>query len=74
GGYTSMSGTSMACPHAAGLAALAVGAGAEGPDAVRAALKAAAVPLPNLKPTDQGAGLVNAGKIKENALWYYEIK
>ena len=74
GGYTSMSGTSMACPHAAGLAALAVGAGAQGPDAVRAALKAAAVPLPNLKPTDQGAGLVNAGKIKENALWYYEIK
>jgi len=63
GGYTSMSGTSMASPHVAGLAALAVGAGADTPDKVRAALKNAATPLPNLKPTDQGAGMVDAFKL-----------
>ena len=63
GGYTTMSGTSMACPHTAGLAALAVGAGVHGSDAVRAALKAAATPLPGLTPVQQGAGLVNAAKL-----------
>ncbi|OGS12967.1 MAG: hypothetical protein A2234_02995 [Elusimicrobia bacterium RIFOXYA2_FULL_58_8] len=62
GGYRNMSGTSMACPHVAGLAALAIGAGATTPDAVKLALTNAATPLPGLKPTDQGAGLVDAAK------------
>ena len=63
GGVTSMSGTSMASPHVAGLAALAVGAGADTPDKVRAALKNAATLLPGLKPADQGNGLVDAFKL-----------
>jgi len=53
----------MACPHVTGLAALAVGAGANSPEAVRAALKAAATPLAGLSVTDQGAGLVDAFKL-----------
>ncbi|MEK7720882.1 MAG: S8 family peptidase [Elusimicrobiota bacterium] len=66
GGFRTMSGTSMASPHVAGLAVLAIGAGTKGPDAVRAALKAAATPLPGLNPTDQGAGLVDAAKLVAN--------
>ena len=63
GGYKKMSGTSMACPHVAGLAALAIGAGANTPEKVRAALTKAASILPGLQPTDQGAGLVDAAKL-----------
>ncbi|MBI5623741.1 MAG: S8 family peptidase [Elusimicrobia bacterium] len=59
GGYDFYDGTSMATPHVAGLAALAVARGAKGPEAVRAALTKAAKSI-GLKPTEQGAGLVDA--------------
>lgn len=60
--YKSLSGTSMASPHVAGLAALAVGAGAKTPAEVRKALVGAAVTI-GLQPSEQGAGLVDAGKL-----------
>ncbi|PIP83987.1 MAG: hypothetical protein COR54_06500 [Elusimicrobia bacterium CG22_combo_CG10-13_8_21_14_all_63_91] len=58
------SGTSMATPHATGLAALAIANGARGQAGVRAALKAAAVKLPGLSPSEQGNGLVDAGRLR----------
>lgn len=60
--YKSLSGTSMASPHVAGLATLAVGAGAKTPAAVRKALLGAAVSI-GLQPSEQGAGLVDAAKL-----------
>ena len=61
-GYKAYSGTSMACPHVAGLAALAIGKGAQGPAAVKEALASAALKLPNLSAAEQGAGVVDASK------------
>lgn len=60
GSWDEFSGTSMATPHMAGLAALAVARGARGQDAVRKALRAAAKPIAGLKPFEQGAGVVDA--------------
>ena len=65
GGYDRYSGTSMATPHVAGLAVLAVSQGARGVDGVRGMLKAAAKPLTGLKPEEQGAGVVDAGLLKK---------
>jgi len=64
GGYEELSGTSMATPHVAGLAALAVARGASSPAAVRAMLRKAATPLPGLTPALQGLGMIDAGKLQ----------
>jgi subtilisin len=64
GKYDRFSGTSMATPHMAGLAALAVQQGASGKDAVMAALRRSAKPLANLKPEEQGVGMPDAAAIR----------
>ncbi len=63
GGYAKLSGTSMASPHVAGLAALAVERGARGADGVRAAFSAAASRLPGLSATEEGAGMIDAARL-----------
>ena len=67
GGYAKHSGTSMAAPHVAGLAAIAVAEGAAGPEGVSRALLGAASPLcPEgvcAGGTAQGNGMVDAAKL-----------
>jgi subtilisin family serine protease len=70
GDFASMSGTSMASPHVAGLAALVVSQGyrgLDGPDGVLAQMKKAAVKLPNLTAQEQGYGMIDAGKLVRGA-------
>ncbi len=62
GKYAKLSGTSMASPHVAGLAALAVSLGASTPDKVRALLTRGAAPLTGLGENTQGAGFIEADR------------
>ena len=66
GGWGNNTGTSMAAPHVAGLAALAVAAGARGPVEVKTALQNAAIPLATVPYAIwQGKGLIDAAKIRK---------
>ncbi len=59
--YTKMSGTSMATPHVAGIAALMLEAnGSLSPDAVKELLQNTATNMPGYEPWEVGAGYVNA--------------
>jgi serine protease len=68
--FGSFSGTSMASPHVAGAAAMMIGLGASGPEAVRAALAAGAVPQDDASLF--GAGILNAGASATRLFWLHE--
>jgi subtilisin family serine protease len=57
-----LSGTSMASPHVAGLAALAYQSGATSPDRIKSLLKRSAQPLEGLDENQQGAGMPKADR------------
>lgn len=59
--YTTMSGTSMATPHVAGVVALMLQAAPNlAPDDVKATLQSTATPMAGYAPHEAGAGYVNA--------------
>jgi serine protease AprX len=69
GEYTSKSGTSMAAPHVAGIAALLLSARPDlSPDDMMDVLTATATPMPGYETWEAGAGYVNALKAYQLAI------
>jgi serine protease len=68
--FGSFSGTSMASPHVAGAAAMMIGLGVAGPQAVRAALASGAVPKDDANLF--GAGILNAATSATQIFWRHE--
>ncbi len=73
--YASWSGTSMAAPHAAGVAALLVSMGVTDPSAVEAALRATASRPAHGGTARElyGAGIVSGANAAETVLWHHGI-
>ncbi len=73
--YLWFQGTSMASPHAAGVAALIVGAGVTNPDEVERVMKETAI-HPDKKDWDQkfGAGIIDAAAAVDQAKSSYEVE
>ncbi len=70
GKYEFLDGTSMACPHITGMAALAYSLGYRTPEQVRSALKAAAVRIRGISAKQQGAGIPLGSRLAK----YYQGK
>lgn len=67
-GYEFHEGTSMACPHITGMAALAYSLGYRTPDQIRAALRASAVKLGRMAVVKQGYGMPLGSRLAQ----YYQ--
>jgi serine protease len=66
--FGTFSGTSMASPHVAGVAAMLVGLGVTDADAVRSELQKTAEPKDD--PKLYGAGILNGGAAVSHAFWW----